>query len=396
MNSIQFKGLSWLASILLFFLIPPYFMWDVLSNNIARILITIVLCGIFYLYEDKKNTGDNGLKCLFIFTLLYYILGGIINGTSNIFGVIARLITLLYVFIPFAKKEFTLSVYNKFLTIYAIIISFSLLSYIGARFGYVHPIDSIVVGQHNRAYTIYPLLVSDSGFDFLRFYGPFNEPGVVGTLAAVLLCTQRFYFKDWRTCVILISGILSMSFFFFCLIGCYGFIHYVFIKRKYIAALLFIGVFVSFYVQTKEDPIMYNTLWQRFEWDETEHQFKGDNRKNEAVDKFYDELKTKPAFWFGSSKSEVERFWRLVEETSSYKVIVLDNGMIFLVLYLSFFIIFAKRYKTDNTMFGLFILVLLANTYQRPDIYSALMLFLYPYLGRFCLSKNNEQEVLIR
>ena len=43
-----------------------------------------------------------------------------------------------------------------------------------------------------------------------------------------------------------------------------------------------------------------------FEWDETNHKFKEDNRENDAVDKFYDELKK--AFGFGSPKSEVERF----------------------------------------------------------------------------------------
>lgn len=394
MGAMKFKRLSWLASIMLFLLIPPYFMWNVLSSNAIKILFTTFLCSIFYIYKDRIVAKNRGLKTLFIFTLLYYILGGVINGQSNAFGVCARMMMLLYIFIPFAKKEFTLSVYNKFLTIYAIVISISILSYIGAQLGYIHPIGKLVVEQHNRAYTIYPLLVLDSSFDFLRFYGPFNEPGVVGTLAAVLLCTQKFNFKDWKTYVILVSGILSMSLFFYGLVVCYGIVYLVFIKKKTIAALIFVGFFAGFYMQTKDDPILYNTLWQRFEWDETEHQFKGDNRKNEAVDRFYDELKNKPSFWFGSSKSEVDRFWRLVEETSSYKVIVLNSGMIFLILYLSFFIILAKKYTKNNLKLALFILVLLANTYQRPDIYSELMLFLYPYFGRFCLTNNRESKIL--
>ena len=390
----KFNRLSWLASIMLFLLIPPYFMWGIFSNNATKILFSVFFCGIFFIYKESNKDKNRGLKALFIFTLLYYILGGVINGQSNAFGVCARIMMLLYVFIPFAKKDFTVSVYNKFLTIYAIVISISLLSYIGAQLGYLHPIGNLVVGQHNRAYTIYPLLVLDSGFDFLRFYGPFNEPGVVGTLAAVLLCTQKFNFKDWRTCVILVSGILSMSLFFFGLVVCYGFVYIVFIKRRFVVALLFVGLFAGFYMQTKDDTILYNTLWQRFEWDETEHQFKGDNRKNEAVDKFYNELKTKPSFWFGSSQSEVERFWRLVEETSSYKVIVLNSGMLFLFLYLFFFVILARSYADNNLRLALFVLVLLANTYQRPDVYSVLMLFLYSYFGSYSLSNDRKREIL--
>lgn len=394
MGAMKFNRLSWLASIMLFLLIPPYFMWGMFSDNAIKIFFSVFFCGIFFIYKESENDKNQGLKALFIFTLLYYIFGGIINGQSNVFGVCARMMMLLYVFIPFAKKEFAVSVYNKFLTIYAIVISISLLSYIGAQLGYLHPIGNLVVGQHNRAYTIYPLLVLDSDFDFLRFYGPFNEPGVVGTLAAVLLCTQKFNFKDWRTSVILVSGMLSMSLFFFGLVVCYGFIYIVFVKRRFVVALLFVGLFAGFYMQTKDDTILYNTLWQRFEWDETEHQFKGDNRKNEAVDKFYDELKTKPSFWFGSSQSEVERFWRLVEETSSYKVIVLNSGMLFLFLYLLFFVILARRYADNNLRLALFVLVLLANTYQRPDVYSELMLFLYSYFGRYSLSNDRENEIL--
>lgn len=394
MGAMRFNRLSWLASILLFLLIPPYFMWGILSNNATKILITVLFCGIFYVYREREDMKNQGLKVLFVFTLIYYILGGIINGQSNGFGVLARTIMLLYVFIPFSKKDFTLSVYNRFVTIYAIVISISLLSYVGAKLGYLHPIGHLVVGQHNRAYTIYPLLVLDSNFDFLRFYGPFNEPGVVGTLAALLLCTQKFNFKDWRTWVILVSGILSMSLFFFGLVVCYGFVYLVFIKRRFLVALMFVGLFAGFYMQTKDDPILYNTLWQRFEWDEAEHQFKGDNRKNEAVDSFYEELKTKPSFWLGSSKTEVERFWRLVEETSSYKVIVLNSGMIFLILYLLFFVFIARKYANNNLMLALFVLVLLSNTYQRPDIYSELMLFLYPFFGRYCLSGDSENTFL--
>lgn len=377
--------LSWLAAIMLFLFIPPYFMWGVFSRNAIKIVFTIVLCAVFYCFRSGDETGDRRLKFLFTGTLLYYILIGVINGQSNFSGVIARLTMLLYVAIPFASKEFSSKVYDKFVTIYSVVILLSLLSYIGAQLGYISPIGQIVVEQHDRAYTVYPFLVLDKGFDFLRFYGPFNEPGVVGTLGAVLLCTQRFNYRDWRTFIILISGVMSMSLFFYGLVIGYGLIYFVLVKRKYFAALLLLLAFSGFYLKTKDDPIMYNTLWQRFEWDKTEHQFKGDNRKNDAVDKFYDELKTKPAFWLGSSRAEIERFWNLVEETSSYKVIVLNSGMIFLILYLSFFILMAKNCKTNNKTFLLFVLVLIANTYQRPDVYSVVMIFIYSYFARFGL-----------
>lgn len=104
--------------------------------------------------------------------------------------------------------------------------------YICAQLGYISPIGQITIEQHDRVYTVYPLLVLDKGVDILRFYGPFNEPGVVGTLGAVLLCTQKFNFKDWRTLIILLAGVLSMSLFFFALVIGYGVVYLVFLRKN--------------------------------------------------------------------------------------------------------------------------------------------------------------------
>lgn len=126
---------------------------------------------------------------------------------------------------------------------------------------------------------------------------------------AVLLCTQKFNFKSWRTLIILLSGVLFMFLFFLALVIGYGVVYLVFLRKKMIA-VLFTICFTLFYVQTKEAPVLYNILWQRFEWDETNHKFKEDNRENDAVDKFYDELKKSFLVWFSKIRS------RKVLETS--------------------------------------------------------------------------------
>ena len=66
--------------------------------------------------------------------------------------------------------------------------------------------------------------------------------------------------------------------------------------------------------------------------------------------------------------------------------------MIFLILYLLFFVILAKKHKTNNKAFILFILVLVANTYQRPDIYSIVMIFIYSYFARWGLDNLIEDK----
>ena len=59
-----------------------------------------------------------------------------------------------------------------------------------------------------------------------------------------------------------------MFLFFLALVIGYGVVYLVFLRKKMIA-VLFTICFTLFYVQTKEAPVLYNILWQRFEWDET-------------------------------------------------------------------------------------------------------------------------------
>ena len=51
--------------------------------------------------------------------------------------------------------------------------------------------------------------------------------------------------------------------------------------------------------------------------------------------------------------------------------------------------ILAKKHKINNKAF---ILVLVANTYQRPDIYSIVMIFIYSYFARWGLDNLIEDK----
>lgn len=382
---------AWIAALSIFLLIPPYFMWDFLNNSIAKIGSLIFVCVLFYRNRTAFNDNFKGLRVFFLIVLLYYTTLGILNEQSSFFGVISDFIKLSLVSIPFASVSFSKKVYNSFFTIYIVVMLVSLSSYICAHIGIISPIEQIqkLTGETNRIYNIYPLLVSEVGFDFLRFYGPFNEPGVVGTLAALLLCIQRFDFKDWRTTVLLVSGLLSMSFFFFILVIGYGLVYIIMVKRNFLYLIIFTAFFALFYIKTKEDPLISTALWERFEWDDNTQSFKGDNRQNYAVDTFIDRIKNTSSYWFGCKGTEVEHFWNIVGETSSYKVVIVNKGVIFLVMYLLFFVFMGLKHKKSST-FYLFIAVLIANTYQRPDIYSVLMIFIYSYFARFSLVQTNQ------
>lgn len=392
------KIVIWLSALLLFLFIRPYFLWEIMSDRAVTIAMSFLLCAFFYMNRGKISAADRRISLLFIFTVLYYIIRGLIMAEMTINGVISRSILFLYVIIPFAKDSFSKQVYNSFLTIYSAVIAISLLSYVGVMIGAISAIGTISngVGDHLREYTVYPFLVMDRGYDLIRFYGLFNEPGVVGTLSALLLCIQKFRLNDIRVVIILISGVLSFSLFFYILLLSYSVIYLLMVKRDYLLCLIFISAFGIFYLKTRDNPVLYETIWERIEWDSTDHQFKGDNRRNEIVDDYYDDFKKTPSFWYGSTREELDRFWNLVYETSSYKVVVITDGMIFLFFYLLFFVLYAYHHKRSIKEFLLFVLVLLANTYQRADIYYIQMIFLYTYFARSGLEINTSKNMQSR
>ena len=389
------NGLEWIAAIMLFLFIPPYFMWGIMSSYYLSIPLTLLLCVLFYMNKRRFSKTDKKLILLFAITLLYYTFNGLLHGT-NIMGGIARLLVLAYIAVPFAKETFSKQVYNKFLSIISIVLSISILSYILSRTGIISPIGEIsrMEGDILESFDVYPLLVAERGFDFLRFYGPFSEPGTVGTLSAILMCVQRFNFKDIRIIPIFISGLLSFSLFFYVLVLVYGCIYFLTVRKNYFIIILFAALISGFYIATKDDPILYTLIWERIEWDEDNQQFKGDSRKSVWVDDYYDKFKKTPQYWTGSSKEEVAQFWNYVESTSSYKVVVVTDGIIFVVLYLLFFIIYAFHYRRSNKEFLLFLFVLLANFYQRSNVYNILYLFLYTYLAGPAISIDVVQRAV--
>lgn len=65
-------------------------------------------------------------------------------------------------------------------------------------------------------YIQYPFLVVSqvSDFVYFRFCAYYDEPGVVGSIASLLLIGNRFNLRLWENWPILIAGLFSFSLFF--------------------------------------------------------------------------------------------------------------------------------------------------------------------------------------
>ena len=115
---------------------------------------------------------------------------------------------------------------------------------------------------------MYPFLVQPAALPFIRFYGPFDEPGVVGTICGLMLCINRMNFRDYKSIILLVAGLLSLSLYFFIVIGVYSIFHFAFVKKSITSTIMMILFIFGVYLVVVNTPILNETIGERFLYDE--------------------------------------------------------------------------------------------------------------------------------
>ena len=370
----KYRIVGIISAFLLFILARPYFTWNgFLGDKYVLIVLSFVLAGLFWVKREKKDGVD---KWLFLFLLVSAMLFTFYGGANLNFFISILPAT----FLPFARLDFSKTVFHYLLSLFAIVFSISLLFWLGAIFGIVHPMSTIPPFNplKDEIYYVFPLLVSTEPVP-LRFCGPFDEPGVVGTISAMMLCIEKFSLKDWKSIVLLVAGLCSLSFFFYVIIAIYFIVLYSFQKQYRSRAVGVILLVLVGVLAVRNVPVLNETLGARFEWDADKGSFAGDNRINMDVVEMY-ATGGGGSLWFGIN--DKEGFQEAVQGSSSIINVVMINGLAFLLMYLAFFVFYGIHYKTSNMSFLLYLLVLLATLYQRPNIFDFLTIFLFTYFAR--------------
>lgn len=368
----NYRG-SIIAAFLLFFFAQPYFFWsNVFQNNYVQFLVGIIMAILFL----RNKEFDRITKMLATYFVVLLMIITLIQG-RNIFYLLS---ILPFAAIPFAGKKFTKSTYDNFLNIYCFITFFSLivwtLALIGAapQLGIISPLNQL----KEVSYVHYPLLVLVQGS--YRFCGVFDEAGVIGTLSGIFLCIQGFKFKDKRSLVLLVSGLCSMSLFFYIMIGAYGVFYYITQKKSVWKAIIMLTAIYCILYVVKYIPILNEIIGSRLEWNAEEMRFAGDNRTNNAIVDYLTSIIGTNEFWFGvDNKNE---FWKSVAGECNIYITILMNGALFCLLYLGFMIVYGMHFKKTWTAFILFLFVFLTCIYQRPFLFSAYFIFLWTYMAR--------------
>lgn len=239
----------------------------------------------------------------------------------------------------------------------------------------IEPINTL----KNYNYTAYPfLLVSNSISSALRFHAVFDEPGFIGTYAIILLCIEQFNLKKWQNIILLLSGLLSLSLFFYLMCLLYLIIFVISKGKKLFFRLIIILVAVCgiFAVNNKNNTVLYEAIGQRMQFDTQENKFVGDNRAHDDLLSYYRSIKGTKQFWLGVARDNPNLI-RDYSGSAGYRNAILNYGLLGCLLYLLFFFVFARHSMGNTLQFLVFYLFFVLTLYQRPGVFNIVFVFLF-------------------
>lgn len=339
-----------------------YFFWGLEVGKYGQLL-----CGISALILSGMKVEEKSFTSSFLF-LFFYLYASLFALDINRLG---RLFALLPFCVFFLKKNDVQRVYTLYKDFFVYTITISLVVYfLVVWIGYDLPYSVIEPLNKLKSYNYlaYPFcVISDNDyFSHFRFCGCYDEPGVVGTIAGVMLITNRWNMRDWKNVVLLLSGVFSFSLYFYLLQFLY-FLLYAKVQYKIVVLLFLTGLFL--YLQN--DELVNRFILARLDFSDGE--LSGDNRTIVSFDSWYNHFLFTTNFWIGCGKGMAE----IVDSGgASYKHLIVDHGFIMFVVYMFSFLYLVWINHSLSKDFLIIAVVLFSLIYQRPFIFSYLYLFL--------------------
>lgn len=363
-NSSYKKLEEWIFAGIMFILSTPVFIWD--KTNIYTISsILFVLLSLSHFLKTNKRIPIIALLLIIIYS--YFAIRYILLFEGSFFG----FLLLILSFIPFVTLDhkFWAVVFEKYVTIFSItlipsVIQHLLIYTLGMHFNY-QLIEASPWNFRLNSYLNYGFCVQEyAGYDILpRFYGIYDEPGVIGTIAMVILFIKKYNLKKWYNVTIFTAGVLSFSFFFYIATIIYFFL-FTSNKNRIVLVIIF-AILTTFSISSEAfDTYFFDRINQVF----SSGRFM-ENRENNSFNLFYKSLNNYDLI-FG-----VPIGAKIVFSTV-YKFLFVAVGIIPISIF--FFLLFVYSYKTLRFSKELFIYILIPILVfaQRPFINNVFYIFL--------------------
>lgn len=369
---------SFVVGIILFILIQPYFVWNWPAQ--LKLLIQAIPVILFIINNDFKN--DKNSILLFALFLLLLLWTCLIQGYSIAF----LLFNISFAIFPFVDKDYAYSTYSWFRKSLAVFLSISLivwalvLSGVDVPYRIIEPLNTLKPYD----YTQYPFLViANELLSAFRFFGPFDEPGVMGTICAIILYVEKYNLRDPFNIPLLIAGLCTFSMFF--ILATIIYLSLKVIKKPQYVFLIALSI-ITFYHFTKDNDVFQELIYDRLEFDSSSKSFSGDNRATDDFKAYYNSIKGTSTYFFGADQKTIDRF----SGNAGYRNAVIKYGFIFCFLYLIWFFYYAKVNRLRGRNMIIFIILMLTVLYQRPGFLDPVYIFLFSeYIKIHSLKKKD-------
>lgn len=232
------------------------------------------------------------------------------------------------------------------------------------------------IGLYYYYYPFMTIVDYDVPSSFYRFPGPFDEPGVVGTLASLMLCADKFSLKSKMNKTVFLSGLISFSLVFYITFFIYfSLTFHKEIKRNIfylfvLISLIFLVIRNSFIGSYFNKLIIDRLIFSN-------GKIAGDNRASVGLENKFNE-------WMSSYDLQTRLFgFKSVdlEGSSSIKQIFLTTGLVGFALFTAILMmIFFRRFRGELNIYVLsFLLIFGLSLYQRPDISAVYILLIFSF-----------------
>lgn len=320
---------------------------------------------ILFKYHDFSKRNKN-LYLIFVFISLWYY-----RPADFDFSVLATGIykSLLFGLIFFLPKFCLRNIFKYFRLVLCVLVAYGVVFHILRLLGVFTLPEIAVVFSDYRYYEVYPLLV----YQFesaMRFSSIFDEPGYLGTLSIFVLILGGMNLRKWYNLVLLIGGILSLSFAFYVMLAIVLGIYMIKSQTYYI--LLVIGAVV--YLINKYLPEFFIPFLERNEmavfFGGTYSDNRGDSEEairfihntpfvNILIGNGYDS----PMKYFRDNNDGLasSSIWRMILQIGYM-------GVLSVVLFITKY---TRKYFSNI----LFTIIFVLSIYQRPHIFEMIFIF---------------------
>lgn len=373
----RYNFISYIYGFSMFLLLMPYFTWE--HRKLLKLFILPLLFVIGMLNRRKVEKLDLFIIPIFSLFLIYIelpiqqSLSFLLTQSLLVFFIVDR--NKLVEYFECFKLFFTISLFLSLITYFLVIFSVPL------NYNLIDPLNPLKTVLYQQ-YTF--LVFPDTLLDNLipRFCGLFDEPGVVGTVAGIILFAERCNLKKLKNIILFVAGIFSFSLFFFILV----FVSLLIFHKKKVV-FIFLSLFTLFFVLTKEDPVLDKYIWERMEMEDGK--LKGDDRSEKGLDEYFERFIHSDNFLWGTGKISYAA-------SASYKQFVIRYGLIFSISVLIFFVVLTAQINKNIKGIFVSLLLFLFLMYQRPFIFDPAYLYLMICAFNIIKRSLNERHAIAK